>query len=109
MERLLAEAGEGKRALFMAAPNWAEVRYMLARKAGRAACTARWPDVGRLPIEIVAADRRLAERAGEIKETRKMSLADCFAAALTERLGADVYTGDPEFREVEGDIRVVWL
>jgi hypothetical protein len=38
-----------------------------------------------------------------------MSLADCFAAALAVRVNGDVFTGDPEFREVEDTIRVVWL
>jgi predicted nucleic acid-binding protein len=32
---------------------------------------------------------------------KKMSLADCFAAALAKREKAEVYTGDPEFKTVE--------
>jgi hypothetical protein len=35
---------------------------------------------------------------GEIKATRRMSLADCFAAALAKHERAEIYTGDPEFR-----------
>jgi predicted nucleic acid-binding protein len=38
-----------------------------------------------------------------------MSLADCFAAALAMERRADVYTGDPEFREVESEVRIVWI
>jgi predicted nucleic acid-binding protein len=62
-----------------------------------------------LPIDIVSADRDLAELAGEIKATRKMSLADCFAAALAKQKKAEIYTGDPEFKEVETEIKVNWL
>jgi len=54
-------------------------------------------------------DQELSELAGELKVRRKMSLADCFAAALAKRERSEVYTGDPEFEAVERDIKVVWL
>jgi PIN domain nuclease of toxin-antitoxin system len=38
-----------------------------------------------------------------------MSLADCFCAALAEEKKADLYTGDPEFKAVEKEVRIVWL
>jgi predicted nucleic acid-binding protein len=38
-----------------------------------------------------------------------MSLADCFAAALAKREKAEIYTGDPEFRAVAREIKVVWF
>lgn len=62
-----------------------------------------------LPIEIVPVDQELAEIAGEFKATRKISLADCFAAALAKYGKADLYTGDLEFRSVERDIKIVWI
>jgi predicted nucleic acid-binding protein len=51
----------------------------------------------------------LSELAGELKVTKKMSLADCFADALAKREKAEIYTGDPEFMTVEREIKVVWL
>jgi predicted nucleic acid-binding protein len=95
--------------LAMAAPNWAEVRYVSERRAG----ALRWLEARErllgLPLDIVAADQALAELAGAIKIATRMSLADCFAAALAKQRRADLYTGDPEFREVESEIRIVWL
>ena len=38
-----------------------------------------------------------------------MSLADCFAVALAKDRACEVYTGDPEFRVVEKNVKVVWL
>lgn len=38
-----------------------------------------------------------------------MSYADCFAAALARKRQAELVTGDPEFREVEDEIKVVWI
>jgi ribonuclease VapC len=106
---LLEKAAQTDQPLFIAAPNWAEVRYMVERKVG----AGRWSEVRHkllgLPLEVVPTDQALAEVAGEIKAKRKMSLADCFAAALARQKKADVYTGDPEFKAVEREIRIVWL
>ena len=38
-----------------------------------------------------------------------MSLALSFVAPLTKDRAREVYTGRPEFRAVEKDIKVVWL
>jgi ribonuclease VapC len=106
---LLEKAAEADKKLLIAAPNWAEVRYMVERKAG----AAQWPQTRTkllgLPLEIVPADQELAEIAGEIKVTRKMSLADCFAAALAKTRKLDLYTGDREFQVVEKELHIVWL
>lgn len=106
---LLERAAQADQALLIAAPNWAEVRYIVERKVG----ASRWHEARHkllgLPLEIVPADQMLAELAGEFKATRKMSLADCFAAALAKHRKADLYTGDPEFRGIEKDVKVAWL
>jgi predicted nucleic acid-binding protein len=106
---LFEKAAQADQDLLIASPNWAEVRYMVERKVG----TERWREARHkllgLPLEIVSADLALAELAGEIKATKKMSLADCFAAALAKQKKADIYTGDPEFKEVEEEIKIVWL
>ncbi len=106
---LFEKAAQADQALLIAAPNWAEVRYMVERKVG----AGRWSEVRHkllgLPLEVVPVDQALAELAGEIKATRRMSLADCFAAALAKQGKADIYTGDPEFKAVEQEIKVVWM
>jgi hypothetical protein len=38
-----------------------------------------------------------------------MAYADCFAVALASLRKAELYTGDPEFKVVEKDIKVVWF
>lgn len=106
---VLEKAAEADSNLLIAAPNWAEVRYIVERKAG----SAGWREVRlrllALPLEIVPVGQELSELAGELKVTKKMSLADCFAAALARREKAEIYTGDPEFKAVEREIKVVWL
>ena len=106
---LLEKAADSEKNAMIASPNWAEVRYIVERKAG----AARWNEIrdrlAGLPLEVVAVDQDLAELAGQIKVKGKMSLADCFAAALAKNSKADLYTGDPEFRAVEADLRIVWI
>jgi len=105
----LEKAADTDSDLLIAAPNWAEVRYIVERKVG----SAKWREVRSqllgLPIEIVSAGQELSELAGELKVTKKMSLADCFAAALAKRENAQVYTGDPEFKKVEHLAHIVWI
>jgi len=38
-----------------------------------------------------------------------MSYADCFAAALAKDRKAHVVTGDPEFKQVEQEVQVLWV
>jgi predicted nucleic acid-binding protein len=106
---VLEKAAESGKSALIAAPNWAEVRYQVERKSG----AQRWTEVREkllaLPVEVVPVGADLAESAGAIKASRKMSLADCFAAALAKERRADLYTGDPEFKAVKADIKVVWI
>jgi ribonuclease VapC len=85
------------------------VRYIVERKVG----LAEWLEVRArllgLPLEVVPAGQELSELAGELKVAKRMSLADCFAAALAKREKAELYTGDPEFKAVERELKVVWL
>ncbi len=106
---LLEKAAEADETVLIAAPNWAEVRYMVQRKSGASTWNETRTKLLGLPIEVVPVDQDLAEIAGEFKASRKMSLADCFAAALAKDRNADVYTGDPEFRGVEKEVKIVWM
>ena len=106
---LFEKAAQADQPVLIASPSWAEVRYIVERKVG----AARWHEARHkllgLPLEVVPNDQSLAELAGELKATRKVSLADCFAAALAKQKKAELYTGDSEFRSVEKDVKLVWL
>jgi predicted nucleic acid-binding protein len=106
---LLERAAESDTSLLIAAPNWAEICYIVERKVGAARWKVAKVKLLGLPIEILPVDQELAEMAGEIKAKKRMSLADCFAAAMALQKKAEIYTGDPEFRAVEEEIHVVWL
>ncbi len=106
---LLEKSLEDGRPLLISAVNWAEVRYVIERKTGPGGWSRDRLKILGLPIEVVPADLAAAELAGEIKSSRKMSLADCFAAALAKQRDAELYTGDPEFRALEPDWKIIWI
>jgi predicted nucleic acid-binding protein len=89
--------------------NWGEVIYATLRTYGRERAEQAAQLLARLPIEIVPADLELARQAAELKATRKMSYADCFAAALAKLRKAELVTGDREFRQVEREVKILWI
>jgi predicted nucleic acid-binding protein len=66
-------------------------------------------EIAAMPIEIVPADLYQTQQAAIYKATHKMSYADCFAAALAKSKNAELLTGDPEFKEMEKEIKIAWL
>ena len=65
--------------------------------------------ISTLPVEVVPADLELARQAAEFKAKKKMSYADCFAAALAKLRKAELVTGDKEFRQVAGEVKILWI
>ena len=62
-----------------------------------------------IPIEIVRADLGLARQAALFKSGKKISYADCFAAALAKLRKAELVTGDRDFKQVEWEVQVLWI
>ena len=93
----------------MTCVNFGEVYYIILRECGPEKAAQAEKIIATLPIEIVNVDRELAKEAARFKATKKMSYADCFAAALTKMTKAELITGDPEFHAVEKDIKIAWL
>jgi len=95
--------------LFLSVINWGEVFYIMLREEGRERADEVAHLMSTLPIQVVPADLELAKQAAEFKATKKMSYADCFAAALAKLKKAELVTGDKEFKQVEGDVKMCWL
>lgn len=105
----IKQARDKEKPLLLCVVNWGEVYYIARRVGGQEAADRVMQSVDTLPIEIVDVDRDLTRIAAEFKAVRKMSYADCFAAALAKARKADLVTGDKEFKEVEGEIHLLWL
>lgn len=75
--------------------NLGEVFYVLFRRVGEADATETVRDV-RSVIDVRLADEGLVLAAGRIKAAHPLVYADAFAAALTAREDATLWTGDSE-------------
>ncbi|PKL92065.1 MAG: VapC toxin family PIN domain ribonuclease [Candidatus Goldiibacteriota bacterium HGW-Goldbacteria-1] len=98
-----------KTKLIMSSVNFGELYYIILRQKGIEAAEALRGIMASTSIEIEVIDIDTAIAAAGIKAHKKMSYADCFAAALAKIHKAPVLTGDKEFKEVEGEIKVIWV
>jgi predicted nucleic acid-binding protein len=104
--RLARDSG---RLLLLSVVNWGEIFYITLREAGRERAEHVTHLISSLPIQIISADLDLTKQAAEFKATRKMSYADCFAAALAKLRKAELVTGDKEFKQIENEVKIQWL
>jgi ribonuclease VapC len=109
VEKILEQATAEKHRLLISVVNWGEIYYNTMRKVSEAAAEQKLKEIAAMPIEIVGADPHLTKQAAIYKATKKMSYADCFGAALAKMRNAEFVTGDPEFKEVEKEIKINWL
>ena len=109
MRDLFQRAAEADRPLLVSAVNWAEVLYRLARRHGQEGVEVARRFGRTMPLQVVPIDLELAELAAELKVTRKLALADAFAAALAKQKKAELITGDLEFKPLESEIKIVWI
>lgn len=109
MIEIFRVARDSGRSLFLSVVNWGEVYYITMREAGHERADEVAHLISTLPIQIVPADLDLTRQAAELKSKHRMSYADCFAAALAKQRKAELVTGDRDFRQVEGEVKILWL
>jgi len=106
---IIADAHEDGTPLLMTVVNFGEVWYIIAREASEAEAERSSIEIRQLGIEIVDADWPLTREAAGFKAKHKMSYADGFAGALAKQKKAHLVTGDPEFKQLEPEIQILWL
>jgi len=85
------------------------VDYITLREYGERHANALLHAVKHMPIELINADEDLTRTAAQFKAHYPISYADCFATALTKLKKAELVTGDPEFKQVEKKIKIIWI
>jgi len=109
MIELFQVARDSGKELLLSVVNWGEVYYITLREAGRERAEAVAQLISTLPIQIIPVDLELTKQAAEFKAIKKMSYGDCFAAALAKLRKAELVTGDEEFKQVEGEVKILWI
>jgi predicted nucleic acid-binding protein len=113
VEQILIKAESGSPKLLMCIVNWGEIYYSIVRGASQEIAEAKSHEIAGMRIELVPVDSRdleLIRQAALFKARKKMSYADCFAAALAKTRNAELVTGDSEFKVVEAELKKIrWL
>ena len=106
---IFRSARDSGKACLLSVVNWGEVYYITLREGGQQQADEVAHLIATLPIHIVPADLELAKQAAIFKSSKKMSYADCFAAALAKQRRVELVTGDKEFKQVDADIKILWI
>ena len=106
---LITNAHESRNPMYMSVINVGEVWYIIAREISEAQADQAVNDLKGLGIEVIDVDWPLTRIAATFKVNRRMSYADCFAAALAKHRKFELVTGDKEFKQVEGEVSVRWV
>jgi ribonuclease VapC len=109
VEELLIENRKSDSDLLMSVVNAGEVWYSLARGYSPAVADEKIAELLDLGIEFVDADWPTSMQAGVFKARGNIAYADCFAAALAKMRKADLVTGNPEFKQVENEVKLLRL
>lgn len=107
---LLQQASEQKFQLLLSVVNWGEIYYVTHREYGEEYADKILHALRHMPIELREVDKDVALQAAQLKVQGGLSYADCFAAGLAKTIkGSEVVTGDREFKQVEGDVKIRWI
>lgn len=108
--QFLHEAAGGKCQLVMSIVNWGEICYITLREYGADHWERLLHALENMPVKVVDAGREVTLEAAHFKARGGLSYADGFVCGLAKTIkGAEIVTGDPEFRSVEGILSVRWI
>jgi ribonuclease VapC len=106
---VLKQLIKGKAKGFMSVVNWGEVYYNTMREQGISEAEKVILQLDKFPIQIVDVNKELANEAAKLKGEFRIAYADCFAVALSVKLGAAIVTGDPDFKKLQERISIQWI
>jgi ribonuclease VapC len=109
VEKFIVEAHQNGAPLSMSVVNVGELWYNTVRGHSQADADRVIQELGNLGIEVVEANWEITQQAALFKTKGKLAYADCFAAALAKLRKAEVVTGDPEFKQIEGEVKILWV
>lgn len=109
MIEVIRAARDSGRDLMLSVVNWGEVYYITLREMGAKRAEEVAHIISTLPIRLIDVDLELIRQAALYKATKKMSYADCIAAALAKLRKAELVTGDEDFRQLENEMKILWI
>ena len=109
VRELLKEAMQNEVPRLISAINVGEIIYIVQRRSGEKTKLQTLVKLKSLGFTILTCPNELIFRAAELKARFAISYADAFAVASSIEYNATVVTGDPEFRQVEHLVKILWV
>ena len=100
VQRLLSQARNHQAIIKIAAVNWGEIIYSVAKARGLAASMELASRLHTLPISIHPSGATESTQAALFKHRFKLPFADCFAGSLAQSASAVLVTADFDFKRV---------
>jgi predicted nucleic acid-binding protein len=98
--------------IYMSIVNLTEVYYLFMQKHGRTAADTIMENASGLPITVIdTISEAVYRQTAHFKSRYAMSLADAFACATAQTLGAVLVTKDSEMKEAEAKeaLPILWI
>ena len=106
---LLEEIKKAGATKYINAVNLGEIIYSTKREFGDQKKLEVLANIERLNFNILTVSNSLIFQAAEYKAQYRISYADCFILASAIEHKAIIVTGDPEFKNVEHLVNIMWV
>jgi predicted nucleic acid-binding protein len=109
VQELLERAKKKEIAIFVCFATFTEVFYITFRGQGQEEARKRIKLMNRLAITRAESSEELGLIAGRLKATHKLSFADAWIAATAILYDSTLVHKDPEFEQLEDEVKVLKL
>jgi len=109
VQKILEEADAGEAEVLTSFMSFMEVHYITQQERGVQEAKERTTLMMALPIERVDSSEAQGVLAATLKAEHRLSVADCWIAALALERRAVLVHKDPEFEQVETRLRILKL
>lgn len=109
VQEVLTQARQGNCRVLFPLINLGEMAYIIERSQGLEKAQEALSAIQQLSIEILPTSEERVLAAAHIKANHALSYADAFVVVAGQEMQGQILTGDPEFRQVEDLVQVVWL
>jgi len=109
VQDLLVEALDGKSRVIVSVISLIEVYYITLQEQGPKVANDRIQTIENLPIEQLTLPLDLVKNIGKIKAAHSISFADCCIAGVAKAQKATLVHKDPEYEDLEKEIKQLKL
>jgi ribonuclease VapC len=109
VSNLITSTQQAGGSVLMTVVNTGEVWYILAREVSQKDADAGISVLRNIGVQFQDVDWDLTRIAAQIKARGRISYADAYVAALAKQQKCELVTGDPEFKPLEGEVKIRWV